>query len=82
VSDEAWALRQGRLVITYDVVKKRWYAHVSVEVLPERRGAGCGFMGIDLGRERLVTAVTSDGTALLYKGRRAEELTTSTSRGG
>jgi putative transposase len=60
---------QGRLVITYDVVKRRWYAHISVEVVLERRSIGGSFMGIDLGREVLVAAVASDGTALLYKGK-------------
>ena len=34
----------------------------------EGKHRGCGFMGIDLGRGVLVAAVTSDGTALLYKG--------------
>jgi putative transposase len=60
--------KQGRLIITHDPVKKRWYARVSVEVTLERESGGSGFMGIDLGREVLVAAVASDGTALLYKG--------------
>ncbi|MCC6003383.1 MAG: transposase, partial [Thermofilum sp.] len=60
--------KQGRLIITYDVMKRRWYAHVSVEVVLERKRCGGSFMGIDLGREVLVAAVASDGTALLYKG--------------
>ena len=60
--------KQGRLTITYDPIKKRWYARISVEVLLERRSVGGGFMGIDLGREVLVAAVTSSGEALLYKG--------------
>jgi putative transposase len=60
--------KRGRMEIIYDAVKKRWYAHISVKVVLERRHSGHGFMGIDLGREVLVAAVTSDGTALLYKG--------------
>jgi putative transposase len=60
---------QGRLVITYDPVRKRWYAHISVKVTIEGRSVGCNYMGIDLGREVLVAAVASDGTALLYKGK-------------
>jgi putative transposase len=60
--------KRGRMEIIYDPVKKRWYAHISVRVLLERRSGGHGFMGIDLGREVLVAAVASDGTALLYKG--------------
>jgi putative transposase len=61
--------KRGRMEIIYDPIKKRWYAHISVKVLLERRSTGCGFMGIDLGREVLVAAVASDGTALLYKGK-------------
>jgi len=60
--------KRGRMEIIYDPIKKRWYAHISVRVLLERRSGGHGFMGIDLGREVLVAAVASDGTALLYKG--------------
>jgi putative transposase len=61
--------KRGRMEIVYDPVKKRWYAHISVRVVLERRSTGCGFMGIDLGREVLVSAVVSDGTVLLYKGK-------------
>ncbi|MCC6005422.1 MAG: transposase, partial [Thermofilum sp.] len=60
--------KRGRMEIVFDPVKKRWYAHISVKVVLERRHNGGGFMGIDLGREVLVAAVASDGTALLYKG--------------
>jgi len=60
--------KRGRMEITYDPIKKRWYAHISVRVTLERKGVGGGFMGIDLGREVLVAAVTSSGDALLYKG--------------
>jgi putative transposase len=61
--------KRGRMEIVYDPVKKRWYAHISVRVPLERRSTGCGFMGIDLGREVLAAAVTSGGDALLYKGK-------------
>ncbi|MCC6006024.1 MAG: transposase, partial [Thermofilum sp.] len=60
--------KRGRMEIIYDPIKKRWYAHISVKVPLEGKSVGGGFMGIDLGREVLVAAVTSDGTALLYKG--------------
>ncbi|MCC6003615.1 MAG: transposase [Thermofilum sp.] len=60
--------KRGRMEIIYDPIKKRWYAHISVRAVLERRHSGHGFMGIDLGREVLVAAVASDGTALLYKG--------------
>ena len=60
--------KRGRMEIIYDPVKKHWYAHISVRVTLEGKHRGCGFMGIDLGREVLAAAVASDGTALLYKG--------------
>jgi putative transposase len=66
--------KQGRLVITYDPVKKRWYARVSVEVVLEGRLGGGLKAGVDLGRERLIALVTEpvnssgEGVALLYRG--------------
>jgi putative transposase len=66
--------KQGRLIITYDPVKKRWYARVSVGVALERRLNGGLKAGIDLGRERLIALVTEplsesgEGVALLYRG--------------
>jgi len=66
--------KQGRLIITYDSVKKRWYARVSVEVVLEGRLGGGLKAGIDLGRERLIALVTEpvnesgEGVALLYRG--------------
>jgi len=67
--------KQGRLIITYDPVKKRWYARVSVEVVLEGRLSNSGLKaGIDLGRERLIAFVTEpvdssgEGIALLYRG--------------
>ena len=65
--------KQGRLVITYDPVKKRWYAKIAVEVVLESRLGGGLKAGIDLGRERLIALVTEpingdEGVALLYRG--------------
>jgi len=66
--------KQGRLVIIYDPVKKRWYACVSVEVVLEGKLGGGLKAGIDLGRERLIAFVTEplsesgEGVALLYRG--------------
>jgi putative transposase len=66
--------KRGRLIITYDPVKKRWYARVSVEVALERRLNGGLKAGVDLGRERLIAFVTEpvngsgEGVALLYRG--------------
>jgi putative transposase len=66
--------KQGRLIITYDPAKKRWYARISVEVTLEGRLGGGLKAGIDLGRERLIALVTEpingsgEGVALLYRG--------------
>jgi putative transposase len=67
--------KRNRLIITYDPVKKRWYARVSVEVTLERKLDNGGLKaGIDLGRERLIAFVTEplngggEGVALLYRG--------------
>jgi len=66
--------RQGRLIITYDFTKRRWYARVSVEVVLERKLDNGLRAGIDLGRERLIALATEalsgsgEGVALLYRG--------------
>jgi putative transposase len=66
--------KQGRLIIIYDPVRKRWYARVSVEVVLESKLGGGLKAGIDLGRERLIALVTEplgesgEGVALLYRG--------------
>jgi len=65
--------KQGRLIITYDPVKKRWYAKIAVEVVLESKLGGGLKAGIDLGRERLIALVTEpingdEGVALLYHG--------------
>jgi putative transposase len=66
--------KQGRLIITYDPAKKRWYARISVEVTLESKLGGGLKAGIDLGRERLIALVTEpvnesgEGVALLYRG--------------
>jgi putative transposase len=66
--------KQGRLIIVYDPVRKRWYARVSVEVTLEVRLGGGLKAGVDLGRERLIALVTEplnekgEGVALLYRG--------------
>jgi putative transposase len=66
--------KQGRLIIVYDSVKKRWYAKIAVEVTLESKLGGGLKAGIDLGRERLIALVTEpleergEGIALLYRG--------------
>ena len=69
-----WLLRKGakkgRLVVKYDIVKQRWYAHMSVLIarVKEVEKPARLIAGIDLGREVLVTAVTEHGEGLLYRG--------------
>jgi putative transposase len=73
-----WLTKPGakleRLIITYDPVKKRWYARLSVEVTLERKLDNGLKAGIDLGRERLIAFATEpvngsgEGVALLYRG--------------
>jgi putative transposase len=67
--------KQGRLIITYDPAKKRWYAKIAVEVVLESKlNVGGLKAGVDLGRERLIALVTEplnesgEGVALLYRG--------------
>jgi putative transposase len=60
--------KHGRMEIIYDAVKRRWYAHISVKVAIERKSIGCNYMGIDIGREILLSATANNGTALLYRG--------------
>jgi len=60
--------KQGRLIIHYDPVKRRWYARVSVEV-PLQTSSMPGLKaGVDLGREILAAVAVEDGHALLYRG--------------
>jgi len=60
--------KQGRLTITFDPVKKRWYARVSVRARLERERDSGLKAGIDLGREITAAVAVEDGTALLYRG--------------
>ena len=66
--------KQGRLIVVYDPVKKRWYAKIAVEVTLEGRLGGGLKAGIDLGRELLIAFVaepvngSGEGVALLYRG--------------
>ncbi|ASJ13400.1 RNA-guided endonuclease InsQ/TnpB family protein [Thermococcus thioreducens] len=71
--------KQGRLEITYDKVKRRWYAHISVTVeekfeggewvaLP-RRPKGSLSAGIDLGVNNLMAVYVENGESFLVNGR-------------
>ena len=69
-----WLLKpgaeQGRLIIVYDEVKKRWYAKIAVKVTLqiERNPKSTLKAGVDLGREILAAVAVEDGHALLYRG--------------
>jgi len=60
--------KQGRLTITYDPVKCRWYARVSTRVKLERERDSGLKAGIDLGREILAAVAVENDHALLYRG--------------
>ncbi|WP_099212156.1 RNA-guided endonuclease InsQ/TnpB family protein [Thermococcus henrietii] len=71
--------KQGRLEITYDPVKRKWYAHVSLAVeeklesgewikLP-RTPRGNLSAGIDLGVNNLMVAYVENGESFLVNGR-------------
>jgi transposase len=66
--------KQGRLIITYDPIKRRWYAKVAVEAVLERELSDGLKAGVDLGRKRLIAFVTEplnesgEDAALLYRG--------------
>ncbi|NJE00472.1 RNA-guided endonuclease TnpB family protein [Thermococcus sp. JdF3] len=71
--------RQGRLEITYDEVKRKWYAHVSLTVeeklegeewvkLPRRPKGGLS-AGIDLGVNNLMAVYVESGESFLVNGR-------------
>jgi len=59
--------KQGRLVIVYDPVRRKWYAKVGVEVLLQRSSTPGLKAGVDLGREILAAVAIEDGMALLYR---------------
>jgi len=60
--------KQGRLMIVYDEVRKRWYAKIAVEVTLQPRFTPGLKAGVDLGREIIASVAVEDGTALLYRG--------------
>ncbi len=71
--------KQGRLEITYDEVKRKWYAHISITVeeklingewvkLP-RQPLGDLSAGIDLGVNNLMAVYVENGESFLVNGR-------------
>ncbi|KUH34733.1 transposase [Thermococcus celericrescens] len=71
--------KQGRLEITYDPVKRKWYAHVSISVEKKlqggewvevpRRPLGNLSAGIDLGVNNLMAVYVENGESFLVNGR-------------
>ncbi|ASJ12343.1 RNA-guided endonuclease InsQ/TnpB family protein [Thermococcus thioreducens] len=71
--------KQGRLEITYDPVKRKWYAHISI-IVEEKLGGeewvklprtpkGSLFAGIDLGVNNLMAVYVENGKSFLVNGR-------------
>jgi len=71
--------KQGRLEITYDPVKRKWYAHVSLTVEEKLEGEewvsiprqpkGSLSAGIDLGVNNLMAVYVDNGESFLVNGR-------------
>ncbi|WP_456443679.1 RNA-guided endonuclease InsQ/TnpB family protein, partial [Thermococcus sp.] len=71
--------KQGRLEITYDPVKRKWFAHVSFTVKEKlinsewvevpRQPLGNLFAGIDLGVNNLMAVYVENGESFLVNGR-------------
>ena len=71
--------KQGRLEITYDPVKRKWYAHVSLTVGEKLEGEewvsvprtpkGSLSAGIDLGVNNLMAVYVENGESFLVNGR-------------
>jgi len=71
--------KQGRVEITYDPVKRKWYAHVSLTVREKLEGEdwvsvprtpkGNLSAGIDLGVNNLMAVYVESGESFLVKGR-------------
>jgi len=75
--------KQGRLEITYDDVKQKWYAHVSFTVVEKLEGEewasvprqpkGSLLAGIDLGVNNLMAVYVENGESFLVKGETVKE---------
>ena len=71
--------KQGRLEITYDTVKRKWYAHISITVEEKliggewievpRKPLGDLSAGIDLGVNNLMAVYVENGESFLVNGR-------------
>ncbi|KUH31917.1 transposase [Thermococcus celericrescens] len=71
--------KQGRLEITYDPIKRKWYAHISITVKEKlygqewlkipREPLGNLSTGIDLGVNNLMAVYVENGKSFLVNGR-------------
>ncbi|NJE47830.1 transposase, partial [Thermococcus sp. GR7] len=71
--------KQGRLEITYDPVRRKWYAHISISVEKKLQGGewvevpreplGNFSAGIDLGVNNLMAVYVENGESFLVNGR-------------
>jgi putative transposase len=62
--------KQGRLMLIFNEVKKRWYAHISSYIVIERDTNSGYKCGIDLGQKILATVALENGHVFMYKGSR------------
>ncbi|WP_087036129.1 RNA-guided endonuclease InsQ/TnpB family protein [Thermococcus litoralis] len=71
--------KQGRLEITYDPIRRKWYAHISITVEKKLQGgewvklprqpSGNLSAGIDLGVNNLMAVYVENGESFLVNGR-------------
>ncbi|BAD84487.1 probable transposase [Thermococcus kodakarensis KOD1] len=71
--------KQGRLEITYDPIRRKWYAHISISVEKKLQGGewvevpreplGNFSAGIDLGVNNLMAVYVENGESFLVNGR-------------
>ena len=71
--------KQGRLELTYDPIKRKWYAHISITVEEKlingewvkvpRKPLGDLSVGIDLGVNNLMAVYVGNGESFLVNGR-------------
>jgi putative transposase len=61
-------VKQGGLMLIFNEVKKRWYAHISSYIVINRDTNSGYKCGIDLGQKILATVATENGHVFMYKG--------------
>jgi putative transposase len=62
--------KQGRLMLIFNEIKRRWYAHITNIVSIERTNNNGYKCGIDIGQKFLITAACENGHVFMYKGSR------------